>query len=94
MKLDRELVAAVVNDARVATVVRYSVDLAHELGLTTVAEGVESADLAARVAELGCDVMQGFYYSPPVPPLELLQILLAANSPAQPIPGRHSHHLT
>ncbi|WP_163806199.1 putative bifunctional diguanylate cyclase/phosphodiesterase [Mycolicibacterium anyangense] len=94
VKLDRELVAAVVDDARVATVVRYSVDLAHELGLTTVAEGVESAELAARVAELGCDVVQGFYYSPPVPATELMELLSSTAAFSAPTASEPAAHLT
>ncbi|WP_328350388.1 bifunctional diguanylate cyclase/phosphodiesterase [Mycobacterium sp. NBC_00419] len=75
VKLDRKLVASVVEDARVATVVRHVVDLAHELGLITVAEGVEDAEAAARVAALGCDVVQGFYFSPPLAPAALVDLL-------------------
>ncbi len=74
--------------------VRYSVDLAHELGLTTVAEGVESAELAARVAELGCDVVQGFYYSPPVPATELMELLSSTAAFSAPTAGEPAAHLT
>ncbi|WP_167107231.1 bifunctional diguanylate cyclase/phosphodiesterase [Mycobacterium sp. DL592] len=77
VKLDRKLVASVAEDIRVSTVVRHVVDLAHELGLVTVAEGVEDAESAARVAALGCDVVQGFHFSPPVTPAELLRLLQA-----------------
>jgi EAL domain-containing protein (putative c-di-GMP-specific phosphodiesterase class I) len=45
------------------------------LGLTTVVEGVEDAETAARVREYGCDVGQGFYFSRPVNSEELLELL-------------------
>ena len=40
--------------------------MAHALGLSTVAEGVESADELARLQQLGCDLVQGFYFSAPL----------------------------
>jgi len=54
-------------DRSAAAIVRFSVDLAHSLGLTTIAEGVEDARGMARLAELGCDMAQGFYLSRPIP---------------------------
>ncbi|QEN17282.1 EAL domain-containing protein [Mycobacterium sp. ELW1] len=66
VKLDRSFVAPILTDARAAAVVRAVVDLAHVLDLTVVVEGVEDADTAALVRELGCDVGQGFFYGVPV----------------------------
>ncbi|MCV7348343.1 EAL domain-containing protein [Mycolicibacterium rhodesiae] len=73
VKLDRSFIAPILVDARAAAVVRAVVDLAHVLDLTVVVEGVEDAQTAALVRELGCDVGQGFYYGVPVPPDELLR---------------------
>jgi EAL domain len=42
--------------------------LSHTLGLTSVAEGVETADTAAALQGFGCDAVQGHYYSRPSPP--------------------------
>ena len=75
VKLDRLLVAPVLDDARVATVVRTIIGLARELGLTTVAEGIENAEVARRLADFGCDVGQGFFFSAPVPADEALRLL-------------------
>lgn len=66
VKLDRDFIAPILVDPRAAAVVRAVVNLAHELGLTTVAEGVENAETAARLREYGCDVGQGYFFSAPL----------------------------
>jgi EAL domain-containing protein (putative c-di-GMP-specific phosphodiesterase class I) len=66
VKLDRDFIAPILIDPRAAAVVRAVVNLAHELGLTTVAEGVENAETAARLREYGCDVGQGYFFSAPL----------------------------
>ncbi|WP_319432454.1 bifunctional diguanylate cyclase/phosphodiesterase [Mycobacterium sp. RTGN5] len=75
VKLDRSFIAPILVDARAAAVVRAVVDLAHVLDLMVVVEGVEDAETAALVRELGCDIGQGFYYGPPVPPADLLRLV-------------------
>jgi EAL domain-containing protein (putative c-di-GMP-specific phosphodiesterase class I) len=47
--------------------VRGVIDLSSALGLSTVAEGVESEEQLARLAQPGCDSVQGYLFSPPVP---------------------------
>ena len=54
-----------------ATIVRSAIDLARNLGLGVVAEGVESEVTWGRLHALGCDFAQGNYLSPPLPPDEL-----------------------
>jgi len=49
------------------------VELAHKLGLRTVAEGVETAAQVSRLRELGCDIAQGFLYAHPMPASELTE---------------------
>ena len=44
---------------------RSTIDLAHNLGLTVVAEGVENAEVQARLLAMGCDAAQGTFISPP-----------------------------
>ena len=75
IKLDRELIAPVLDDRRVATVVRTIIRLAHELGLTTVAEGIETAEAARLLRDFGCDLGQGFHFSAPVPAEQVLRLL-------------------
>jgi EAL domain-containing protein (putative c-di-GMP-specific phosphodiesterase class I) len=75
VKLDRQFVGPIVRDARAAAIVRAVIDLAHVLDVTTVAEGVEDGETAAALREYGCDVVQGYFYSPPVDTGVLLTLL-------------------
>ncbi len=75
VKLDRQFVAPILNDVRAAAIVRAVIDLAHVLGMTTVAEGIEDDATAARLAEYGCEIVQGFYCSPPVGAAAILDML-------------------
>jgi diguanylate cyclase (GGDEF)-like protein len=67
LKVDRSFVATMTTERSNAVIVRSIVDLAANLGLTTVAEGVEDADTLALLASYGCAVAQGFYMSRPLP---------------------------
>ena len=53
-------------------IVRCAIDLGHNLGLSVVAEGVESAVVCDHLRELGCDTVQGFFLAPPRPARETL----------------------
>jgi diguanylate cyclase (GGDEF)-like protein len=75
VKLDRQFVAPVLVDWRAAAIVRAVISLAHVLNVTTVAEGVENAETAARLRAYGCDVAQGYFYSPPLTAVEILELL-------------------
>ena len=66
LKIDRSFVAAIADDDD-AAIVRATIDLAHDLRLRVVAEGVESEAQRARLAALGCDAAQRFLYSAPLP---------------------------
>jgi diguanylate cyclase (GGDEF)-like protein/PAS domain S-box-containing protein len=67
VKIDRSFVTNLVDDAEHAAVVRSIINLGHDLGLEVVAEGVETVEVWARLAQLGCDIAQGFYLTPPLP---------------------------
>ena len=66
VKLDRSFVAPIASDPKAAAVARAVIDLAHVLLMTTVAEGVEDEQTAQLLQRYGCDVAQGYLYSPPV----------------------------
>ncbi len=66
VKLDRHFIESVTRGARAAAVVRSVIDLARELDITVVAEGVEDADTATWLREHGCNVGQGYYFGRPV----------------------------
>jgi diguanylate cyclase len=67
LKLDRSLTQDVHADPRAAAIVRHTVALAHDLGLDLVAEGVEDVETAGVLAQLGCDVVQGYLLARPMP---------------------------
>jgi diguanylate cyclase (GGDEF)-like protein len=71
LKLDRTFIAAMTGSPRAASIVTSTLQLAHALGLVLVAEGAEDAATVAALAELGCDVVQGYHLSRPLPPEEL-----------------------
>lgn len=66
VKLDREFIAPIMTNAASAAIVRSVIELAHALGVTPVAEGVENAETVTRLLEYGCEVAQGYLYSPPL----------------------------
>ncbi|MFF5291952.1 putative bifunctional diguanylate cyclase/phosphodiesterase [Paractinoplanes globisporus] len=67
LKIDRTFVDGVLADPENQAIVRSVVTLAHGLGCRVTAEGVETAEVAAWIAESGCDEAQGYLYSRPVP---------------------------
>ncbi|MDQ3974257.1 MAG: EAL domain-containing protein, partial [Actinomycetota bacterium] len=71
LKIDKSFVLDMVSDRPAALIVRSTIDLARNLGLRVVAEGVESKEQWERLADLGCDVAQGYYISRPLPGPEL-----------------------
>jgi EAL domain-containing protein (putative c-di-GMP-specific phosphodiesterase class I) len=64
LKIDRSFVVAMTRDDNAAVIVRSVVKLAKGLGLSVVAEGVESEEAFARLRALGCDHVQGFLFGP------------------------------
>jgi diguanylate cyclase (GGDEF)-like protein/PAS domain S-box-containing protein len=70
LKIDRSFVRDLRANTNDRIIVRSTIDLAHNLGLRVVAEGVEDAVAAEVLREFGCDEIQGFYLSQPVPARE------------------------
>jgi len=75
IKIDKSFVMDMAIDASDAAIVRSTIDLAHNLGLRVVAEGVESHQAWTDLKELGCDLAQGFYVSRPLPAADLGRLL-------------------
>ena len=67
IKIDRSFLEALEMSGEGAIMLEYIVSLGHALGLSVTAEGVERADQVAFLRTLGCDEMQGYYFSAPVP---------------------------
>jgi diguanylate cyclase (GGDEF)-like protein len=80
IKIDRSFVIDMDVDDNDATIVRSAIDLAKNLGLSVVAEGVESEATWARLSALGCDHAQGNHLSRPLPPDELEEWLAASRT--------------
>jgi diguanylate cyclase (GGDEF)-like protein len=75
LKIDRSFVANVLSDQASAAIVRAIVDMAHTLGFTVVAEGVETEGQVAFLRGLSCDQAQGYFFARPMPAAELAAIL-------------------
>ncbi|HEY3722794.1 MAG TPA: bifunctional diguanylate cyclase/phosphodiesterase [Acidimicrobiia bacterium] len=73
IKIDKSFVFGMVDDPADATIVRSAIELAHNLHLTAVAEGVETEIARDALAALGCDVAQGYFYALPMPAAELME---------------------
>ncbi len=66
LKIDKSFITDMLDDGRAAACARSIIDLAHHLGMTATAEGVECEAVAVRLAEMGCDHAQGYYYGRPI----------------------------
>ena len=71
LKVDKSFVIHMTENEGDAKIVRSTIDLAHNLGLEVVAEGVETQEVLDRLTEMGCDAAQGYYMSKPLPANEL-----------------------
>ena len=73
IKIDKSFVMDMGSEAKDEMIVRATIDLAHNLGLAAVAEGVESQEAWDKLHELGCDSAQGYHMSKPLPPDKFLE---------------------
>jgi EAL domain-containing protein (putative c-di-GMP-specific phosphodiesterase class I) len=80
LHIDRSHVNNLTTLADHANLVIATIRLAHSLGLSVVAEGVEKKDQLQVLTRLDCDMMQGFLFSKPVPPNELGDLLRQGRS--------------
>jgi diguanylate cyclase (GGDEF)-like protein len=87
IKIDRSFITRMAEEESDRAIARSVLALGRDLGLTTVAEGVESSAGLELLAELGCDLAQGFYVCPPVPAQQFVQ-WLAQREAEQIVPLR------
>ena len=78
LKIDRSFVHDLATDTESAAIVAAIGGLGKRLGLSIIAEGIEDANLVARVLDMGCDEAQGYLFGKPMPADRIEQILLAA----------------
>jgi EAL domain-containing protein (putative c-di-GMP-specific phosphodiesterase class I) len=76
LKIDRSFVRDLCADAEDRALVRSIVALGHGLDMLVVAEGVESADHVEVLSALGCDQLQGYYFSRPVDLVKLRELVI------------------
>ena len=89
LKIDGSFVTGMLADKQDEVIVRSTIDLGHNLGLQVVAEGVESFEVLRRLAEVGCDIAQGFCISEPIAAADLigwLRRVRGAESAGEPLP--------
>ena len=87
LKIDRSFVDRICNSGGTYSIVDAIIAVAHSLGLSVVAEGVENHEQWACLRHLGCDIVQGYLFSKPVPASEIAPILLNGLQ-AQPVEAR------
>lgn len=76
VKIDKSFVDGLCHDERASAVIAATVDIAGQLGMTIVAEGVETPEQLARLRELGCSYVQGYLVARPLPAEELESLVL------------------
>jgi EAL domain-containing protein (putative c-di-GMP-specific phosphodiesterase class I) len=77
LKIDRSFITDLLDEPDSEAIVRSIIDLARNLGLETVAEGVEDERVSERLVGLGCDYVQGFAIARPMPARDMLRWLLS-----------------
>ncbi|MBV9254671.1 MAG: EAL domain-containing protein [Actinobacteria bacterium] len=77
LKIDKSFVGQMTESENDAIIVRSTIDLAHNLGLEVIAEGVEDEISAERLYALGCPLAQGYHFARPAPPEQITPVLRA-----------------
>jgi len=75
IKIDKSFVIDMMANESDATIVRATIDLAHNLGRQVIAEGVENEETLEKLTEWGCDLAQGYFISPPIDAGQMLDWL-------------------
>ena len=79
VKFDKAIADAVRDKKRAKTIMRLAIQMAHELGLKTVAEGIEEEEMVNVMKDMGIDYIQGYYFSKPLEQSAFLQFIREKN---------------
>lgn len=80
LKIDRSFINGITLKKEDCDLVKATIAMAHSLGLVVVAEGVEMQEQLTLLEDLGCDYVQGYYFSKPIPARELLEFKHTKNA--------------
>ncbi|MCK9283231.1 MAG: EAL domain-containing protein [Rhodocyclaceae bacterium] len=94
LKIDRSFVSDTPEDSEAASIARAILALGHSLKLNIIAEGVETLEQVEFLRESGCDLLQGYYFSKPLPGAEFVQLLKQSQSYDLPEVNPRTLHLT
>ncbi len=75
LKIDRSLVQDLQGNGRDRIMVQKTIEMGHELGMRVIAEGVETEEQLDILRSKGCDCAQGYFFTPPLPPVQFLSWL-------------------
>lgn len=89
LKIDKFLVLDLAKSEEAQIIVRSVIDLAHNLGMQSCAEGVEDPEALVLLQSFGCDLAQGYLFSPPVPREEITRKLSRQNSKLAAVVGSY-----
>lgn len=80
LKIDMEFMRNAFRERKNTKMLDAVIDIAYSLEVSTIAEGVETAEQMFALKEMGCDVVQGFYFSRPLPPEDFERYLMEKNT--------------
>lgn len=92
LKIDRSFITDITQSAQDCAITQAIIHMAHNLDLTVVAEGVESQRQLEVLADMGCDTIQGYYISRPLPEAEIKALLLQQKNAVAPIQAQRLPH--
>ena len=75
VKIDRQMIWSLNSDEKSKIILRETISMIKNLGMDVVAEGIESHEQAIELIKMGCNFLQGFYYSDPLPVPDFMQFI-------------------
>ena len=75
LKIDKSFIDKITFNAKTAAIVKYIINLAHDLGFKVVAEGIENEEQLNFLKENNCDIYQGYFFNKPLTPEDFLEKL-------------------